>query len=214
MDAIRPLAAPQPRTAPTRLPTGATKAKGKHVVEVKDPKTKQSLRIWSDEPLQAFILDNGKGQRREGEKVPDAVIVGEAPSGSFVLFIDLTMSMKPRTKKEADTPTNPTAHKLAQLLDGMKHFHPHERKGGERSHGDDHHDAWSRQEDLPDVAVDSDHRVGGLGIGFHHTARALPRCESLGGKNAIRAVWSPVPSGRGEADVTLDQIFRNLGWQP
>lgn len=208
MDELLRLEAPRPTN---RKSSG--RPKGKHVVEIKDPKTKQTLRVWSDDPLQAFILDDGEDGHVEGEKVPDAVIVGESPSGSFVLFVDLTMSMKPREKKGVTVPTDPSKRKLAQLRDGIRHFHPAKRSGGELSHGDEHHDAWSRGQDLPNVAIKSEHRVGGLGIGFHHTARVLPEKEQMGGKLVSRAVWSPVPSGRGEGDVTLGELFRNLGWK-
>ena len=202
-----------PTPPPRGRATGGPTPRRRHCVEVKDPKTKQTLRVWSNFPLQAFILDDGMGSQTEGEKVPDAVIVGEAPSGSFVLFVDLTMSMRPRKKKGADAPTDPCDHKFAQLLDGIRHFHPVGRSGGNRVHGDDHHDAWSRQEDLPVISIGAAHRVGGLGIGFHHAARVLPKQEWMGGKLVRRAVWSPVRSGRGEAEVTLEQIFRNLGWE-
>lgn len=191
----------------------------RYAVCVADPKTPQAVVIASDEPLEGFVLDDPDlYEWPEGEAHPDAVVIGELDGERVVVFLELTQSVKVRVKAKRGAAAgeteevDPITRKTRQIDGGAAHFHPSHRTGGSKTHGDEHHDRWAAGADLPDLAPDRHHRVGGLVIGFHQSARAPVGPTLVGGVRVPRAVWSPVPSSRGHAEITFRDVARQLGW--
>lgn len=206
MDELLPLRDP-PESRP---PTGFA-----HAVRIHDPKTHQEVLLASAEPLELFALDDE--ERRwwgEHEAHPEAVVVAELEGNPIVVFIELTQSMRPRLKKTggARALVDPMERKVRQLDAAARHFHPFGRTGAARTHGDEHHDRWRDGMDQPSVLPRTGHRVGGLVLGFHQTARTPVGPTTIGGVRVARAVWSPVPSTRGRAEIALADVARQLGW--
>jgi hypothetical protein len=56
------------------------------------------------------------------------------------------------------------------------------------------------------------HRVGGIVLSFHHQARAPIGPTKIGDIRVPLAVWSPVPSSRQRAEISMDDLVRQLGW--
>jgi len=97
---------------------------------------------------------------------------------------------------------------VAQVRAGAQHFAPTGRRGEPRGHGDDHHDAWTRNDDLPSVLPGGDHHVAGVAVVFRQLARQMPPpAETIAGKVVPFATVQP--SSRLELNkVSVD--FRQL----
>lgn len=202
--------------APLREGEPARKGRGYRAV-VKDDKTGQQITITSAEPIAAYALDDEARkwwQDADGERRPDAVVLARASAHSYVIFVELTHSMRPRTHRRDPRPRDPALRKMEQLQSAIDHFHPQGRGGGERTHGDEHHDRWAAGEDEPDPLPAKEHRVGGIVLSFHLEARSLPLMTQMGGRTVKRVVWSPVPSSRQQAEITLEQLLGQFGWFP
>jgi hypothetical protein len=197
-----------------RIDTLRSSSLRNRTIIVRDPKTKQELRVTctDDDDVAVYTLDEGE-PGPDGVGTPEAVLVGTSRAQSFVLFVELTQSFKPRAHRRKPVPVDPAPRKMKQLQDAIDHFHPRGKAGGARCHGDEHHDAWQRGDDLPYADVSHDHWVGGIAIGYDHEARSLPPPHVvMNGKLVKLAIWSPVPSTRGKGEVRLKDLFRNLGW--
>ncbi len=192
----------------------------RHAVEVREPKSNQVLVITSREPLVAYQLDleeKGVQETRwaEGENHPDGVVLGQLGARSFVCFVELKSSMKVRTGKEDKKP--PAAeHSLEQLKGGIRHFHPFASSGEDRSHGDDHHDAWRSGEDPLEFLPDADHEVIGIAVGFRQVPRPAPSALPLnmGGKRVMRVVIPIHGAQANRATIAFDELLRKAGLLP
>ena len=188
-----------------------------YAVRVLDVKTKQEVTITSDESLVAFAVDDDRRRWwREGEPHTDAVVIATWGGEPAVLFVELTASvqLKVRNAKKSRPVVveDPMVRKERQLDGMVEHFHPAERTGGTRTHGDDHHDAWRDGGDPLPILPSAAHRVGAIVLGFHQQARTPIGPKVVGGRSVNRAVWSPVASSRNRAAVSFGQIARQLGW--
>jgi hypothetical protein len=196
-------------------------SRGKYRALIEDAKTQQEVLIVSDEPLAAYALDDENRKwwlDTDDEKRPDAVLLAHHQGHSYVIFIDLTYSMKPRVHqadKKGSTKAvakDPSVRKMEQLQSALDHFHPAARSASARTHGDEHHDRWAAGQDQPDPLPAREHRVGGIVLSFHHQARVLPLVTQMGERTVKRAVWSPVPSAFKKAEITITDLLRNFGW--
>jgi hypothetical protein len=191
------------------LPKGA-----RHAVEIREPKSNQSLVITSREPLAAYQLDlEQKGIKEtkwaEGENHPDSVVLGRLGARTYVCFIELKSSMKPREDKKP----SPAEHALEQLRGGIEHFHPFEATGGDRSHGDEHHDAWRSEEDPLELPLDAEHEVIGIAVGFRHAPRPPPLAPllNMGGKRVMRVVVPIHGAQANRATIGFDELLKRAG---
>jgi hypothetical protein len=199
----------EPAIAP---PPGA-----RYAVRLVDAKTRQEVIVTSRDRLVAFCLDDeNRRWWREGEPHTDALVIARWEGSAIVVFIDLTASVqlkvRKRTQSQAPKVEDPLVRKERQLDGIVAHFHPSSRTGGPVTHGDAHHDAWRDGKDRPNPLPPADHRVGAVVIGFHQQARTPLGPKLVGGRSVPRAVWSPVPSSRNKAIISLEAIARQLGW--
>ena len=56
---------------------------------VEDPRTRQALVLEGDEPLASYRLDVTGGGWRQGERHPDAVVIGTLDDVVWVCFVEL-----------------------------------------------------------------------------------------------------------------------------
>ena len=194
------------------LPRGA-----RHAVQIREPKSEQVLEITSREPLVAYQLDleeNGIQETRwaDGERHPDAVLLGKLNDRAYVCFIELKSSMKERTRKH-DKTSHPAEHSFAQLEGGIRHFHPFGTSGGPKTHGDEHHEAWRSGEDPLDVVPDAEHAVIGIAVGFRQVPRPPPLAPllTLGNKRVMRVVVPIHGAQANRATITFDDLLRRAG---
>lgn len=159
MDSLSPFRA--------KPPAGEQPTKRKSIVEIRDPKTKQSLVVEHDGPLDGYVIDVEAAGWAEGERHPDGLLVGVLDSQWWVCFVDLKGSTK-GTKPDKQSPAE---HALDQVEGGARHFHPLEVG----SHGRRHHDAWDDRSDELLVRPDSEHRVAGIVLALRHVPRPAPR---------------------------------------
>lgn len=189
-----------------RAPRGA-----RFAVRVIDPKTNQEALITSVEPLEAFTLDDDERCRwPRNAKHPDALLIAQLGGKPAVVFLELTYSLRPR--KSSRRGPHPAQRKIAQIDAGIDHFHPRTLRGETERHGQVHHDRWRNFEDLPSILPVETHRVGGIVLSFHHQTRFLVEPRTLGAVVIPRAVWSPVRSSYGRAEISVLDIARQLGW--
>lgn len=152
---------------------------------VEDPRTRQALVLEGDEPLASYRLDIPEGGWREGEKHPDAVVIGTLDDVVWVCFVELKGTLRlPRDGEE------PSARALTQLEGGVHHFHP---TAG--SHGAVHHQQWQAGADDLDPQPLPRHRVVGVVVAFRHVPRPPPR--------------RPLTVGPTRVDLRVAQISAN-----
>jgi len=198
----------QLRLFPKNVPKGT-----RHAVEIREPKSRQVLIITSREPLAAYKIDlQEKGEETkwgEGEEHPDSVVLGRLGARTYVCFVELKASMQPRGKKK----TPHADHALEQLRGGIDHFHPFEATGGNRSHGDEHHDAWRSGEDPLEFLPDAEHEVIGIAVGFRQMPRQPPSASLLnrGGKRVMRVVVPIHGAQNNRATIGFDELLKRAG---
>jgi hypothetical protein len=101
---------------------------------------------------------------------PEGVVIAEIDGRSIVIFIELKA-----TGREGRA-----EHGLEQVDNGIRHFAPLGRCGEARCHGDDHHDAWTKNDDMPLVPPDRTHEVAGIAVVFRQLARDPPLLTDAG----------------------------------
>lgn len=200
---------PLEEPAPKPLPIGS-----RHAARIYEPKSQQELLVVHDEPIVAYALDRDGVEWAEGEAHTDAVVIASLDEEPVVVFVELTTTVKVKSRKTVagKAMVDPMERKARQLDGVVAHFHPAARAGASRTHGDDHHDAWTAGRDLTRIVPTLAHRVGAVVIGFHQQARTPLGPTTVGGTTVKRAVWSPVPSSRNRGQVTLRELARQLGW--
>jgi len=132
-------------------------ASGAYRGAIVDRRTNQRLEFAGDDPFVAITLDDNSVEWNTGKK-PDGVLIVDIDGITWVCFIEM--------KGISDT-----ERAFQQLEGGARHFCPNGRSGGARTHGDEHHDAWTAGEDKLHVMPTNDHRT----IGVFVTFRALPQ---------------------------------------
>lgn len=177
----------------------------KYVIEIFDDRSEQSVVIESTEPLAGYNLEAASwGQ---GERHPDAVVVGEVGGVVWVCFIELKTSMRPKEDKE-----DPSTRALGQLEGGVLHFHPVGRGTPEANHGAFHHDEWERQADRLEVTPPKHHHVIGIVVGFRHVPRPPPTNLIQIGAARVRLVVVPLSGNeRNRAWTTFSNLLRLAG---
>jgi hypothetical protein len=150
-------------------PPGRKSTKRIHVVEVQDPKTKQSLVVESDEQIAAYVIDVESAKWATGERHPEGILVGACGGEDWVVFIELKGTFRPKPNKEL-----PTKHALDQLEGAVRHFHPIGRRTNEVSYGAAHHDQWANGADELEVLPGKGHRVLGIALAFRQVPRPPP----------------------------------------
>ena len=117
--------------------------KGVWLVEIRDPKTKQSLLIEQDEPVEAYVFVDpevrvrtrrGAPRWQPGERHADGLLVGELDGETWVCFVELKGSLEHKDPAKGA----PADRGLDQLEGSARHFHPLQ---GTR--GREHHDAFA-----------------------------------------------------------------------
>lgn len=181
----------------------------RYAVEMKEPKSGQTLIITSRDPLVGYQLDVEEAGWAEGERHPDGVVLGQAGDRSYVCFVELKSSM--RQKPDKNEP--PAAHALAQLEGGIRHFHPSGATGGARAHGDEHHDAWREGEDALTFLPDANHEIVGVVVGFRQVPRPPPVAPILrmGNKLVVRAVVPIHGAQANQATVAFEELLKKAG---
>lgn len=186
-----------------RLPDRGTKAS--YVIEIYDDGSEQSVVIESTEPLAGYNLE--AADWKEGERHPDAVIVGEVGGVVWVCFIELKTSMRPKETKE-----DPALRALGQLEGGIVHFHPVERGTTKANHGAFHHDQWEQEKDIIEVTPPKNHHVIGIAVGFRHVPRPPPTNLIRVGTARVRLAVVPLSgSERNRAKTTFSNLLRLAG---
>lgn len=149
--------------------------KGTWLVEIKDEKTRQSLVVEHDEPLEAYVFVDPEAAKRsrretakwgEGERHAEGILIGEVDGDAWVCFVELKQSLE--HKNEARQ--HPAEHGFDQLSGSASHFHP-----TPGSHGRDHHDQWADGTDPLEVLPSKNHRVVGLLVGLRRVAMPPPQ---------------------------------------
>lgn len=139
---------------------------------------------------------------------PEGVAIGETSAGDVVCFVEIKPSL------EDD-------HAYEQLAAGAAHFAAFERNDEARDHGDDHHDAWSNEEDVPvaptrrggseEVVPDPDHRICGVIVArVYGTRRAPDLTRTIAGKEFPIGVFHHT-GARGEQSTSLEEFLRDAG---
>jgi hypothetical protein len=149
--------------------------KGTWLVEIRDAKTKQSLLVEHDEPIDAYVFpdpealppeERGAPLWAEGERHAEGVLVGELDGVSWVCFVELKGSLEHKVAaKQA-----PAERALSQLEGSARHFHP-----AAGSSGRAHHDQFVDGSDELEVRPSKQHRVVGLLVALRRIPRPAPR---------------------------------------
>jgi len=144
------------------------------LVEIRDQKTRQSLLVEHDEPVEAYVFVDpevsaharrGAPRWQPGERHADGLLVGELDGEAWVCFVELKGSL------EHKDPTKgaPADRGLDQLEGSARHFHPLQ---GTR--GREHHDAFADGSDELEVRPAKNHRVVGLLVALRRAPRPPP----------------------------------------
>lgn len=176
-----------------------------YVIEIHDEGSEQSVVIESTEPLAGYNLE--AADWGQGERHPDAVVVGEVGGVVWVCFIELKTSMKSKQSKE-----DPAQRAIGQLAGGIEHFHPLGRGTSGANHGAFHHDQWEQQTDALVVTPPKDHHVIGIAVGFRHVPRPPPTNLVRVGNARVRLAVVPLSgSERNRARTTFSNLLRLAG---
>jgi hypothetical protein len=187
MDLLSTFQAPEPRVddKPKR---------GTWLVEIRDEKTKQSLVVEHDEPLEAYVFVDPEVAKaagreaaawKEGERHAEGILVGELDGEYWVCFVELKQSLEYKDANKQE----PSEHGFDQLAGSSEHFHP-----TPGSHGRDHHDQWVNETDPLEVVPVKNHRVVGLLVALRRMATPPPsRALRLGDTQVpLRALRLPM----------------------
>lgn len=148
------------------------------VVEIRDPKTRQSLIIEHDQDLSGWNIDTEEAGWDHGEPHTDGLLVGHLDDEVVVCFVELTGSLSDElasNKKETIA-----QRKLRQLEGAARHFHPTGRGTPSASHGALHHDAFAAGRDDLDPRPSANHRVVGVVVANRQGSRAPTPPAKLG----------------------------------
>jgi len=175
---------------------GKEKLKGTwYYASVRDDRTGQEIVFGSSKEILAFDLE--KAHWRPGEKHPDGVFVTRLGADWIVCFVE----MKGTYSEVA----------FEQLRAATEHFHPAERSGGARSHGDEHHDRWSEGKDIWGSMPDSSHLVVGIAVSFHRVPRPPPKGDMILGSKKVKVCAVQVVRERNRFVGDLAEILKNNG---
>jgi hypothetical protein len=176
------------RLVPLLCPGPSKNSDGRWEYQLRDRRTKQTLRVESDDRhFSVYELDQDwPGRTQPGpagavtEPSVDGLAVAAFDDATMVCFLDL--------KGKVSGPEQ-VAHAVRQLASSAQHFAPRARAGesATETHGDDHHALWSNQ---PGVGVseklaghpDRSHQVCGVIILNREVARFQPPPLQLAGK--------------------------------
>jgi hypothetical protein len=149
--------------------------KGIWLVEIRDAKTRQSLLVEHDEPIDAYVFpdpetlprkERGASLWASGERHAEGVLVGELDGQSWVCFVELKGSLEhKRAAKQA-----PAERALDQLEGSARHFHP-----ASGSLGREHHDQFADGSDELEVRPSKRHHVVGLLVALRRSPMPPPR---------------------------------------
>jgi len=148
--------------------------KGTWLVEIRDAKTRQSLLVEHDEPIDAFVFPDPETMPRarrsaslwaEGERHAEGVLVGELDGEDWVCFVELKGSLEHKDAAKQ----SPTEHALDQLEGSARHFHP-----TTDSTGREHHDRFADGSDELGVRPSKRHRVVGLLVALRRSPMPPP----------------------------------------
>jgi hypothetical protein len=188
-------------------PEGRTATKSVSVVEIRDPRTQQSLVVESDETLSGYEIDVIAAGWKEGERHPDGVLVATLDGTDWVVFVELKGTLKERRKQQP-----PADHALDQLEGAVSHFHPTGRGSPDPSHGATHHDRWADGIDALAVRPGRNHRVIGVALAFHEVPRPAPSRPIPFGPIEVPLRISPVhKTGPNQTTLTLRRLLQLAG---
>jgi hypothetical protein len=105
---------------------------------------------------------------------------------------------------------DPAERALQQSQQGVQHFCPTARAGGERSHGDEHHDRWAAGDDLLPVMPDGAHRVVAATISFRQGGRLPPTAVTHAGKEVL-FLSMQVQNRFNRAELSIEEFCQRLG---
>lgn len=148
--------------------------RGIWLVEIRDEKTRQSLVVEHDEPIDAYVFVDPEASEKsgreaadwkEGERHAEGILIGKVDGIDWVCFVELKQSLEHKNTKKQ----NPADHGFDQLAGSAEHFHPRPD-----SHGRDHHDRWADRSDELEVSPEKNHRVVGLLVALRRVAMPPP----------------------------------------
>lgn len=184
-------------------PAGRKATKRVSIVEIRDERTRQSLVIEHDGPLNGYAVDVPGAGWQEGEAHTDGVVIGDLDGQVVVCLIELTGRIgdeQPQPGRESSA-----QHKLRQVEGCARHFHPLERGTDKANHGAVHHDAFAGGDDAVFPMPASDHRVLGIVVATRMGARAaIPPLRI--GKSTVERQFRQVSQQQGRATIS----FRSL----
>lgn len=180
-------------------PPATPPRRGISSVTVTDGKTRQQLVITGDEPFVVYQLDDPALWPKDARK-PDAVLI----TRTWVCFLELKGSVRDGGADETRG-----EHAVSQLASGAVHFAPVGRCGAVPTHGDEHHDRWSFEQDLLAVMPTADHALSGVIITFAGQSRVPPVTEQLAGKTFTRMVVQ-LRGIRQQAHIDLAELRRKV----
>lgn len=180
-------------------------SKRERVVQLSEAKSGQVLIVTNDDELAAYQLDI-EG-RPDGEKMADGVLLGRLGGRSVVCFVEL----KSRLRNEGEQ-VDPATRAFEQLASATQHFHPSARSGGQRSHGDAHHDAWQSGDEELTVMPAKDHEVIELVVAYRAVPRRPPEPPRRVGNTTVhRKVIQVSPAVANQAEKTFGELLRLAG---
>ncbi len=162
---------------------------------VRDARTGQEIVFASSGEILAFDLE--KTNWAHGEKHSDGVVVTRLDSGWIVCFVEIKGAHSDVAFK--------------QLHGAIKHFHPAQRSGDARSHGDEHHDSWSAGRDTWDSMPDRSHLVVGIAVSFHRVPRPPPTRDMVLGSKKVKVCAVQVVRERNRAVRDFSEILTSNG---
>ncbi|MGQ0508421.1 MAG: hypothetical protein ACT4TC_24245 [Myxococcaceae bacterium] len=164
----------------------------------------QVLAVTHDEELVAYQLDDEA--RGAGEKMCDGVLIGRIVERSIVCFVELKTTLKDKEGMDR------SERALQQLEAAVTHFHPAERSGGSRTHGDDHHDAWRDGDDTLVVMPARDHEVVAIVVAYRAVPRRPPEPPRKVGQSVVfRAVIQVSPAQMNRAETSFSRLLQLAG---
>lgn len=186
---------------PAPRPSKKGSPQADYVVQLDGGRSGQVLVVTSDEPLVAYQLDDPSVKWPAGVRKPEGVLIGDLDGQSYVVFVELKASDDPVKGKKGKT-----VDAAEQLQSIIEHFHPYSRSGGEYSHGDEHHDQWSRGDDELEVMPRAEHAVVALALFRRLLVRTPPIVKRVGDREVIQ-VFAPF---HGASRNRLERSFREL----